>query len=99
VPPKDTVSKPSGAWRKKYPCKKNKGEHEFEMVMPHRRGHFELSMEEYYAMKKKKQEDCIAEHEKIRQGTYWCHFYYDYACKHCGKTKLVRSDNQGEPTL
>lgn len=80
---------PSKEWKKKYPCKKNKGQHEYELILPPYTWRFgkniqHITLNEYYRLEKEEYEtkaNARAYNNNMFGGGIFCH----WKCKHCGK--------------
>ena len=90
-PKRPNRKQPSGFWRKKFKCKRLKGDHNFELVKPSENWHFkeeypELTVEEYYEKKDREDDEC--RDNPLR----WCRFgkYRHYKCVACGKHEMKR---------
>lgn len=90
-------SKPSGAWRKKFDCKKNKGPHTFELVKPKnmRKDLSTLDVDGYYAAREKQREQCLAE-SKATGKRLACIVLYYYRCTACGKESMKMNEKDGK---
>jgi len=94
--PKDNKSKPSGLWRKKFPCRRNKGEHTFKLVKPRFlswiKDYKEMSVEEYYRRQAEQVEKDLKEYKKKVAGGGRFFMtpsnHYAYECTACGKEEM-----------
>lgn len=81
---------PSGKWRELYPCRKLKGEHQFELVKPKYLDWVEnirkMSVREYYEFEEMRRgEEIIKNQSTIRK---WFGVLYHWRCRACGKEEL-----------
>lgn len=81
---------PSKYWKKKYPCKRNKGPHEYELTLPPYTWRFgkniqHLTLNEYYQKEKEHEESKAPTHTfKMFGNGIFCY----WQCKHCGKLEF-----------
>lgn len=89
---------PSGFWRKKYPCKRNKGEHEFDLVLPDNYwwpNSQNVTIDEFYEKEfkeaKEARKEKIERYEPLRY--FGDHVFFHWKCIHCGKKEWDTSDH------
>lgn len=76
---------PKGLWRRKYPCRRSKGEHAFVLVKPNdwlSESYKHLTVEEYYAQADEAR-------ERAREKGHWAgRRWREWRCLHCGKREM-----------
>lgn len=85
-------SRPSGAWRKSYKCKKNKGDHTFILTKGSwgctRKIPQDLPVTEHYLALEAERDECLKKQKKDREKGIlrgWCAVMYHYECTACGR--------------
>jgi hypothetical protein len=90
VPPAPAHSHPTGAWRQKFDCKVNKGDHTFVLAKPNQlyRKQSLLGVEEYYNKEEMEYAECVMKNEPLGKKWACWRTLYHFKCTACGKQHM-----------
>jgi len=76
--------RPSHWWRTMYPCKVNKGEHTYELIIPRfAQSKGKRDVHKYYAEQKERERRCY-EQQASTGKILFCKTIYEFGCTACG---------------